>query len=258
VKHALVTYAVPSLAGFAAGAMNALAGGGSFVTIPAFIAAGVPTVQANISSTVALYPGGLAGAWAWHRGLVPVGGVSLRVLGLVTAAGGFLGGSLLLWTPSSAFDLIIPWLLLFATLLLAFGNGVGALLRRHVAIGPSAMLAIQFVLGAYGGYFGGGVGIMMMSVWSVLGTTDFRQLHPARALMVSSANTAAVALFVVARAVAWRPTLGMLAGAIFGGYAGGYVGGRLDARVIRAGTLVITGAITAIFFARAYGYPMPR
>jgi uncharacterized membrane protein YfcA len=255
--RALLTYAIPSLAGLAGGAMNALAGGGSFVTIPALIAAGAPSVQANASSTVALYPGGLAGTWAWHEGLVPVGGVSLRVLGLVTAVGGLLGALLLLWTPSSAFDLMIPWLLLFATLLLAFGNRAGALLRRHVAIGPAAMLAIQFVLGTYGGYFGGGVGIMMISVWSLLGTADLRQLHPARTLMVSAANSAAVALFVVAGAVAWRPVIVMLAGGALGGYAGGYVGRRLDARLIRASTLVITCAITAIFFWRAYGHLIP-
>lgn len=240
------------LAGLVGGAMNSLAGGGSFVTLPALIAAGVPSVHANASSTVAMYPGGLAGTWAWREGLEPVRGVSLRLLALVTAAGGLLGALLLLWTPSSAFDVMIPWLLLFATLLLAFGNDVGAFLRRHVAIGTTAMLAIQFVLGVYGGYFGGAVGIMMIAIWSLLGTTDLKRLHPARTLMVSSANTAAVALFIVARAVAWRETLVMLVGGIGGGFAGGHVGRRLDTRLVRAGTLTITTLITAIFFYRAY------
>jgi uncharacterized membrane protein YfcA len=241
-----------ALAGFVGGAMNSLAGGGSFITLPALIAAGVPSVQANASSTVAMYPGGLAGAWAWREGLEPVCGIPLRLLGVVTGVGGLLGALLLLRTPSSAFDLMIPWLLLFATLLLAFGSDVGALLRRHVAIRPAPMLAVQFLLGVYGGYFGGAVGIMMIAIWSLLGTIDLRRLHPARTLMVSAANTAAVALFVIAGSVAWQGALAMLAGGIVGGYAGGHVGRRLDARWVRAGTLAITAAITAVFFYRAY------
>jgi len=241
-----------ALAGFVGGAMNSLAGGGSFVTLPALIAAGVPSVQANAAGCVAMYPGGLAGAWAWREGLERVCGVPLRLLGLVTAAGGLLGALLLLCTPSSAFDLMIPWLLLLASLLLAFGSDVGAFLRRHVAIRPAPMLLAQFLLGIYGGFFGGAVGIMMVAIWSLLGTTDLRRLHPARTLMVSAANTAAVALFIVARAVAWQGVLVMLAGGIGGGYAGGHVGRRLDARWVRVGTLVITFVITAIFFYRAW------
>jgi uncharacterized protein len=239
------------LAGFAAGAMNSLAGGGSFVTLPALIASGVPSVQANASSTVALYPGGLAGTWAHRDGLEPVCGVSLKLLGLVTGMGGLTGALLLLWTPSSTFDLVVPWLLLFATLLLAFGRQAGAVLRRRLAIGPGTMLALQFLLGAYGGYFGGAVGIVMLAIWSLLGSADLKRLHPPRTLMVSAANTAAVLLFVLAGAVAWPRTLVMLAAGVVGGYAGGHLGRWLDARWVRAGTLACTASITAVFFFRA-------
>ena len=241
-----------AFAGFAAGAMNSLAGGGSFVTLPALIAAGVPSVQANASSTVALYPGGLAGTWAYRDGLAPVCGVPLGTLGAVTAVGGLAGALLLLWTPSSVFDLVVPWLLLLATLLLAFGQQVGAALRHRFAIGPRAMLPIQFLLGAYGGYFGGAVGIMMMALWSLLGTADLKRLHPPRTLMVSAANTAAVLLFVLAGAIAWPKTLVMLAAGIVGGYAGGRLGRWLDARWVRIGTLAFTAFITAVFFVRAF------
>jgi len=237
-------------AGFAAGAMNALAGGGSFVSLPALIAAGVPSVQANASSTVALYPGGLAGTWAYRDGLEPVAGVSLKLLGLVTGLGGLTGALLLLLTPSSTFDLVIPWLLLFATLLLAFGRQAGAVLRQRLSIGPGTMVAIQFLLGVYGGYFGGAVGIMMLSIWGLLGTSDLKRLHPARTLMVSATNTVAVLLFALAGAVAWPKTLVMLAAGIIGGYTGGHLGRRLDARWVRAGTLACTVSITVIFFYR--------
>jgi uncharacterized protein len=242
------------LAGFAAGAMNSLAGGGSFVTLPALIAAGVPSVQANASSTVALYPGGLAGVWAYRDRPEAVCGVSLKLLGLVTGIGGATGALLLLRTPASTFDLAVPWLLLFATLLLAFGRRAGAVLRGTFTIGPRAMVAIQFLLGVYGGYFGGAVGIMMLSIWSLLGTADLKRLQPARMLMVSAANGVAVLLFVLAGAVAWPRTLAVLAAGIVGGSAGGHLGRRLDARWVRAGTLVCAGAITAIFFFRAFSH----
>jgi uncharacterized protein len=239
------------LAGLAAGTMNSLAGGGSFVTLPALIAAGVPSVQANASSTVALYPGGLAGTWAYRDGLEAVCGLSLKLLGLVTGVGGATGALLLLWTPASTFDLVVPWLLLFATLLLAFGRQAGAALRRRLTIGPRAMVAIQFLLGVYGGYFGGAVGIMMLSIWGLLGTADLKRLQPARMLMVSAANTVAVLLFVLAGAVAWPRTLAVLAAGVVGGFAGGHLGRRLDARWVRAGTLVCAAAITAVFLYRA-------
>ncbi len=134
-------------AGLLAGAMNALAGGGSFVSLPAMIAAGVPSVQANASSTVALYPGGLASAWAYRDGLGPVGTVSLRPLLVITLAGGVVGAILLLRTPAKTFDFVLPWLLLLATLALGFGRQIGDWLRRRWQIRGWAVLTVQFGLG---------------------------------------------------------------------------------------------------------------
>src|ERR1700731_3468204 len=112
-------------AGLVAGAMNALAGGGSFVTLPALVAAGVPSVQANASSAVALFPGGIASAWAYRDGLGAVGAVALRPLLLATLVGGVIGAVLLLGTPAQTFDFVLPWLLLLATLALGLGPQVG-------------------------------------------------------------------------------------------------------------------------------------
>src|SRR5580692_6641559 len=112
-------------AGLIAGTMNALAGGGSFVTLPALIAAGVPSVQANASSTVALFPGGVVSAWAYRDGLGPVGAVSLRYLVIITLLGGGIGAALLVWTPTNSFNFVLPWLLLLATLALGFGRIFG-------------------------------------------------------------------------------------------------------------------------------------
>ena len=241
-----------STAGLIAGAMNALAGGGSFVSLPALIAVGVPSVQANASSTVALFPGGLASAWAYRDGLGPVGTVSLRPLLMATVIGGVAGAVLLLWTSSSIFNFVLPWLLLLASLALAFGRKCGEFLRSRWKIKPSVVLAIQFGLGVYGGYFGGAVGIMMMAVWGLLDSRDLKSLNAPRTLLVSATNTIAVLTFVLAHAVHWPETMVMLVAAIAGGYGGARIGRRMPPKVIRAGTLLLTTCITLVFFARAY------
>ncbi len=239
-------------AGVVAGAMNALAGGGSFVSLPALIVAGVPPVQANASSTVALFPGGLASAWAYRDGLRPVGNVSLRALLVSTLCGGLVGALLLLRTSSLAFTFVLPWLLLAASIALAFGRRIGAALRARWRIHARAVLAVQFALGVYGGYFGGAVGIMMMAMWGLLDKRDIKELNAPRTLLVSAANMVAVVAFIVANAVHWHETLAMLAGAIVGGYGGARIGRRAPPGVIRAITLLATSCITLAFFVRTY------
>jgi len=239
-------------AGILAGAMNALAGGGSFVSLPALMMAGVPPVQANTSSTVALFPGGLASAWAYRDGLGPIGSVPLRALLAATLAGGLVGAVLLLHTSSKAFGFVLPWLLLVASLALAFGRRIGEALRARWRIPAHAVLAIQFGLGVYGGYFGGAVGIMMLAAWGLLDWRDFKGLNAPRTLLVSAANTVAVLAFVLAGAVHWPATLGMLAGALAGGYGGAWLGRRAPADVVRAVTLLATSCITLAFFAKTY------
>jgi uncharacterized membrane protein YfcA len=239
-------------AGLLAGTMNALAGGGSFVSLPALIAVGVPSVQANASSTVGLFPGAAASAWAYRDGLGPIGGVSLRPLLLTTIIGGAVGALLLLWTPSITFDFLLPWLLLIATVTLGLGRQLGESLRRRWHIRPSAVLGIQLVLGIYGGYFGGAVGIMMMAVWGLMDNRDLKSLNAPRTLMVTAANAMAVVIFIAAHAVRWRETLIMLIAATMGGYCGALVGRRAPAQAVRAGTVFTAACITLLFFARAY------
>lgn len=232
--------------------MNALAGGGSFVTLPALIAAGVPSVQANASSTVALWPGGAASAWTYHQGFGPVCGVAARSMLGATMIGGVTGSLLLLWTPSSAFDVILPWLLLSATLALAFARRVGVALRGRIHGRTGPVLLAQFGLGVYGGYFGGAVGLMMVAVWALLGEVDVKTLNAPRTLLVSAANTVAVVAFVLAGAVRWPQTLAMLVGGLIGGIAGARLGRIVPPRVAHFMTLLCTTTITVVFFARAY------
>jgi uncharacterized membrane protein YfcA len=239
-------------AGLIAGAMNALVGGGTFVTLPALIAAGVPSVQANTSSTVALYPSQLVSAWIYREGLNPVGGVSLKALLLATLTGGAAGAVLLLKTSSHAFDLALPWLLLIATVMLSAGRQFGEWLRRRVHIGPKPVIALQFLLGVYGGYFGGAVGIMMMAGWGLLSTHELKEMHPLRTLLVGAANTVAVVIFIAARSVYWREALTLLVGALAGGLLGAWIGRRAPARVVRVLTLTVASSITVAFFVKTY------
>lgn len=240
-------------ASFLAGAMNAIAGGGSFVTFPALVWSGVPSVAANASSTVALFPGSFASAWAYRDDFKNFEGVSVRAMLPVSLAGGVTGALLLLLTPQRTFDALIPWLLLLGTLAFAFGRQAGAWLRRFIRIGPVLLLGGQFVLSIYGGYFGGAVGLLMMAVWSLFGVSDLHAMNAAKTLLVGATNTVAVVCFILAGKVWWGPALLMALTAVAGGYAGARVGRRLDPTHLRLGITLFNVAMTVAFFLRAMG-----
>jgi uncharacterized protein len=241
-------------AGFVAASMNAVAGGGTFVTLPAMMATGLPALTANASSTVALVPGTLSSAWAYRKGLQPVGPLGVKPLMAASMAGGLVGAVLLLVTPTDVFDVVLPWLLLLATLMLAFGPRLRVWLEgRGLVVGPRAGLAAHFLISIYGGYFGGALGLIMMALWTLITHQDAKAIAPARVLMGSFANIAAVVCFVIAGAVSWRHTLPVLAGAVAGGYLGARLAQRLPIWAVRAAVLTITVATTAAYFWRAYG-----
>jgi uncharacterized membrane protein YfcA len=231
--------------------MNAIAGGGSFVTFPALVLVGLPSVSANATSTVALFPGTIASTWAYRRGLTGIAGLRLRLLLPVSVLGGLVGAVLLLIAPGRVFDQVVPWLLLAATLTFAGGRELGLALSRRLRIGPAVLLPVQFLLAIYGGYFGGAVGLMMLAVWSLLDTAELKAMAPARTLLVSAANGAAVLCFVVAGAVRWTETLAMLVSAIVGGYAGARFAQLVPPRLIRLFVLALSATVTAAFFLRA-------
>jgi uncharacterized membrane protein YfcA len=195
------------LAGFVAGTMNAVAGGGSFISFPALVFVGLPPVVANASSTVALVPGAFASAWAYREDFRSVRGMPLRWLLPASLAGALL----LLSTPAHLFDAVVPWLLLTGTLAFAFGRQAGRMLARVLRVGSGVLLGTQLLLAVYGGYFGGAVGIMMMAAWSLFGLTDIRAMSATRTILVGATNTAAVLCFVVTGLVRWPETLVMLA-----------------------------------------------
>jgi uncharacterized membrane protein YfcA len=244
--------ALLAAAGLLAGAMNAIAGGGSFVTFPAMVLAGLPPVIANASSTVALFPGTLASTCALRHDFAHVPGLDLRVMLPLSVAGGLAGAVLLLATSARIFDVVMPFLLLLATLTFAFGAHAGLALRRLVRVGPGVLPPLQFVIAIYGGYFGGAVGLMMMATWSLLSASaDLNAMAPARVLLVSAANAAAVLWFTAAGTVRWPETLAMLGASIVGGYLGARLTQFLPARVVRGFVVALTGTVTIAFFVRA-------
>jgi hypothetical protein len=248
----MTTLLLLAAAGLLAGAMNAIAGGGSFVSFPAMVLSGLPPVIANASSTVALFPGTVASWFAYRHDFGGIGPVGLPLLTPISIAGGLTGAILLLATPAHLFDVVIPWLLLLATLTFAFGARSGQLLRRFVRIGPRTLPVVQFIISIYGGYFGGAVGLMMMAAWSLLRASgDLKAMAPARVVLVSAANSAAVLWFIWAGAVRWPETIAMLGASVIGGYLGARLTRVLSAELVRRFVIVLTAFITLTFFVRA-------
>lgn len=244
------------MAGIAAGALNAAGGGGTFVALPALVAAGLSPVTANASTTVALLPGALASAWTFRREIGPVGETSIRSLAVASVLGGGLGAGLLLALPPVSFAAAVPWLLAFATLVLAFGRrlagALGAALHRPLGISPRAVLIAQFVLAIYGGYFGGAVGILMLALWSVGLGLDAAKGNPMRVTQIGAIYATAAVLFLLAADVLQDPlpVLAMLVGALAGGFGGAHVTRRLSARVLRAVVLSTAVTMTVLYFLR--------
>jgi uncharacterized protein len=239
-------------AGVIGGAMNALAGGGTFATLPSLIALGLPANIANATSNVALLPGAATSAWAYRDELAPVSGMSVRLLAALTFAFGLVGSLLLVVTPAETFDVIVPWLLLFAFMVMAFGERASDWLHARVTIGRPALLATQALLGIYGGYFGGGVGLIATALYGLLANIRPRELFALRTGMLAVANLAAALVFISFAIVSWWACLPMLLGSIVGGWLGALVGKRLTHGVVRVWTLLVTGGTTIAFFVRAY------
>ena len=232
--------------------MNALAGGGTFATLPALIALGLPANIANATSNVALLPGAGTSAWTYRDELGPVAGISVRLLGTLTFVFGLVGSLFLVLTPTETFDLIIPWLLLFAFGVMAFGKSAAGWLHDRLTIRRPTLLVTQALLGVYGGYFGGGVGLITTALYGLLANVRPRELFAIRTTMLAVANLAAALVFIAFAMVWWQACVPMLLGSVAGGWFGAVLGKKLTHRTVRIWTLLVTGGTTIAFFVRAY------
>lgn len=239
-----------------AGVMNAVAGGGSFIAFPTLLFTGVPPVPANATNTVALWTGLVCSGGAFRRHI----DVPWRVMGALTIAslgGGILGALLLLHTPARTFMRVLPWLMLAATLLFIFGR---RLVRpRHTEVVHNTTLAalllatgFQFLVAIYGGYFGGGMGIVILAMLTAFGMADIHRMNALKIVLSTATNGVAVAIFVASHAVYWRQAPVMIVGAALGGYFGAHYSLRLPQKLVRGFVIAVGVSVTAYFFLRSY------
>lgn len=257
-------WALLGVAAFLAGGLNAVAGGGSFLTFPALVFTGVPPVVANATSALAVSPGYLGSVWGLRLELAALPRQQVHREALLAASGGLVGAGLLLVTPASVFAGLVPWLLLLATVLFAAGPWLqarGAARRAPALAGANAGAPAQaaphrwrgpvlWLVAVYGGYFNGGLGILLMALYTLTGET---RLHTANALKNLNSfvlSLLSVAAFAWAGAIAWPQALLMMAGATAGGLAGARLSRRLSARAVRVLVLVTGSVMTVVFFAR--------
>ncbi len=236
------------LVGFAAGVQNALAGGGSFLTFPALLLAGMDARAANITSTVALFPGQVTTGLAGRRDVAGGAGLSFALLVALSLAGGVVGALLLLATPPRFFARLVPFLVLFATAVFAWGS-----FRRGPRGGmrinrPQAAVA-QFLIAIYGGYFGGGIGFLMLAVLTLAGLA-LRNAGATKNALAAAMNAAAVVVFAGGGEVHWLAALSLGIGAIAGGQVGAWLLRRVDDRKLRIGVIAIGAALTIGLFLR--------
>jgi hypothetical protein len=229
-------------AGVWAGAQNALAGGGSFVTLPALMAAGLDARVANLTSTTALFPGQITTALANRQLVSRVGALSFATLLAISLAGGALGAWLLLLTPTDLFEAMLPWLVLAATLLFArgaFGRPFAA-----AGLGRGPLAAGQSLVGIYGGYFGGGIGFLMLALFTLAGAT-VKAAQANKNALAAAMNLSGAAVFIASGEVAWGPALLLGAGSVLGGLAGARAIAHVPDRLLKAAVVAIGLALFA-------------
>ncbi|MFT5533394.1 MAG: putative membrane protein YfcA [Burkholderiaceae bacterium] len=236
-----------------AGGINAVAGGGSFLTFPALLLTGMPGIAANATNNTAMWLGTAASAHGYREELRQTSAVNLRLV-VSSGLGSIIGALLVLWTPEVAFNKAVPFLLLAATLLFILGP---LLARRHgeqpdVMILPRWATPAQFFLGIYGGYFGAGVGIATLAFLGQIGFTRIHQMNGLKTLLTSCMNGIAVIPFAIAGAIVWHWALVMCGGAVIGGYIGARLARKASPRLIRSIVIVVAVGMTAYFFWKTY------
>jgi uncharacterized membrane protein YfcA len=241
-----------------AGALNSIAGGGSFISFPTLVFLGLPSVNANATNTLGLWPGTMASAGAYRKAMNATMLKRLVPLIIITLAGSLVGAHLLLKTRVATFDRLVPWLLLQGTVLFLFRAKITAgVAQRRQQDGPSrwqvmGVTVAQAALGIYIGYFGAGVGIVMLPLLSLMGIENIHAMSGVRTFMVTCGNAAAIAVFIFAHAVYWPQALLMMLGATAGGYAGAYFAQKMEPKTVSYLVVAIGAGMTAYFFWKTY------
>jgi uncharacterized membrane protein YfcA len=238
------------VAGIWAGAQNALAGGGSFVTLPALILAGLDARTANITSTVALFPGQIATGFAGRSLAAGTERLSFKALVAISLVGGVIGALLLLATPPSFFARLVPWLVLFATAVFAWGSFIRKPRQDARPLSPWAAGGAQFLIAIYGGYFGGGIGFLMLAALTIAGL-KVKNAAASKNVLAGVMNASAVVIFLFSGDVRWLQAVALGIGAIGGGLLGAMLLKRVNERWLKVGVVILGVCLTVGLFLRA-------
>ena len=238
------------------GAINAVAGGGSFVAFPALLFTGVPPVPANATNTLALWVGTTASGGAYRMKLNIPRRVMIPLI-VTSVIGGLAGAILLIKTPAQTFLKVLPWLLLGATLLFAFGKHLTGRISAGISHDSSTAAItgasiFELIVAVYGGYFGGGIGIMNLAMLAAMGMTDIHAMNKLKVLLGGVINGVAVVAFVISRAIVWPQALVMTAGSLLGGISSAHYAQKLPQAWIRGFVIAVGAAMTVYFFVRGY------
>jgi uncharacterized membrane protein YfcA len=244
-----MTFVLLFLAALWAGMQNAFAGGGAFILLPSLMLTGMDARAANITSTLALFPAQMATGWTGRTHVSGAGDLSFRALVIISLIGGAMGALLLLLTPSSFFARLVPWLVLFATAVFAWGS-FGPRRESEPKLNRLAAAAAQFAIAVYGGYFGGGIGFLMLATLTAAGLA-LRNAGATKNVLAGVMNASAVAIFVFSPEVRWFAALIAGLGALIGGVAGGLMLRKINERALRMLVVAIGIALTVGLFLRA-------
>lgn len=236
--------------------MNAVAGGGSFVAFPTLLFTGVPPIPANATNTLSLWVGTAVSGGAYRRHLNLPRRVLLPLVSM-GLLGGLAGALLLIKTPAHTFLRLIPWLMLAATLLFTFGRHLTGRLSAGISHQASnAAIAgascFELLVAIYGGYFGGGIGIMNLALFAALGMTDIHEMNALKIVLVAVINGVAAVTFIATGSIVWPQALVMIVGAGLGGYASAHYAQKLPQSLVRATIIVLGSGMTIYFFLKAY------
>jgi len=245
--------ALVGAAALAGGAVNAIAGGGSLITFPTLLACGIPAVTASATNTVALCPGYLGAALAQRRDMVGQGRRAARVLP-GAAIGGVAGALVLMHVSPKAFDVVVPFLLLVAVVLLGVQDRLRAYLAKGREHGQSELAAAVLVALAsvYGGFFGAGLGIIVLGVLGVVIEDTFTRLNAFKQFTTLIVNVAAAIVFVLVARLDWSVVIAMAVMSLIGGVIGGAIASRVSAKVLRAIVMIIGSAVSAVYFVKLF------
>ena len=245
-----MTYVILFAAALWAGIQNALAGGGTFITLPALMLTGMSALSANVTSTIALFPGQIASTWGGRGHVTGVGELSFKALVLLSLVGGILGAILLLVTPSSIFAQMVPWLVLFATAIFAYGSFAPRRSDKPPVLKKWGVGAAQFAIAVDGGYVGGGIGFLMLAALTAAGLS-IRSASANKNVLAGVMNASAVAIFAFSPQVYWLPAGIACVGATIGGWIGGHMVSRVNEKFLRLAAIAIGVALTIGLFLRA-------